>query len=44
MAIREKLASEMERIQKTASVIAWTDVFASLAPVSYTHLDETGSS
>ena len=34
VAIREKLASEMERIQKTASVIAWTDVFASLALVA----------
>ena len=34
VAIREKLASEMERIQKTACVIAWTDVFASLALVA----------
>ena len=31
MAIRETLAAEMERIQKTAHVIAWTDAFASLA-------------
>ena len=37
MAIREKLAAEMERIQKTASVIAWTDVFASLALVAETN-------
>ncbi|MCI5943874.1 MAG: DNA mismatch repair protein MutS [Eubacterium sp.] len=31
VAIRETLAAEMERIQKTAHVIAWTDAFASLA-------------
>ena len=31
VAIRETLAAEMERIQKTAHVIAWTDSFASLA-------------
>ena len=37
VAIREKLAAEMERIQKTASVIAWTDVFASLALVAETN-------
>lgn len=29
--IREKLASQMDRIQKTAHVIAWVDAFASLA-------------
>ena len=32
--IREKLAAEMSRIQKTARVIAWTDAFASLAVVA----------
>ena len=29
--IREKLAAQMDRIQKTAHVIAWVDAFASLA-------------
>ena len=29
--IREKLATQMDRIQKTAHVIAWIDAFASLA-------------
>ena len=29
--IREKLAAQMDRIQKTAHVIAWIDAFASLA-------------
>lgn len=32
--IREKLAAQMERIQKTAHVIAWLDAFASLAVVA----------
>ncbi len=32
--IREQLAAQMERIQKTAKVIAWTDAFASLALVA----------
>ena len=32
--IRGKLADQMERIQKTAHVIAWTDAFASLAAVA----------
>ncbi len=32
--IREKLAAEMERIQRTAHVIAWLDAFASLALVA----------
>ncbi|MBR0410123.1 MAG: DNA mismatch repair protein MutS [Eubacterium sp.] len=34
VAIREKLAGQIERIQKTAKVIAWTDAFASLALVA----------
>ena len=41
VAIREKLASEMERIQKTACVIAWTDVFASLALVAEANICTT---
>lgn len=32
--IREKLAAEIERIQRTAHVIAWLDAFASLALVA----------
>ena len=32
--IREKLADQMDRIQKTAHVIAWLDAFASLALVA----------
>lgn len=32
--IREKLADQMDRIQKTAHIIAWTDAFASLAAVA----------
>ncbi len=34
VAIREQLASQMERIQRTAHVIAWLDAFASLAVVA----------
>ena len=32
--IRENLAAQMERIQKTAHIIAWLDAFASLAVVA----------
>ncbi|MBQ9157194.1 MAG: DNA mismatch repair protein MutS [Eubacterium sp.] len=32
--IREQLAAQMERIQKTARVIAWVDAFASLSAVA----------